>query len=394
LIIFKPLKKNHMKFIAGALLTPFLTLLSGWVYAQGQVVTGADTTMRPITTAVPFLTISPDARSAALGDAGAATSPDVYSAFWNPAKLVFIKESYGAGISYTPWLGKIINDMWISYLTGFYKITREQAIAGSIKYFDLGDISFRGGNNEPLGDFHPREFTFDFTYSRMLTEELSVGLTGRYIHSNLTGAFTSGGADARPGKSAAADIGIYYNKEVKGTRINNLTLAAVISNIGAKLSYTDNNNRDFLPTNLRLGAAYKTEVDQANSFTFIMDFNKLMVPTVDDGSKTVLSGMFSSFTDAPDGFKEELKEFIVNAGIEYWYNNTFSGRAGYFLEAREKGNRKYMTLGVGFRKDRFGIDVAYLVPTNRREHPLAETIRFSLTLQVNKGELETPSVTD
>src|SRR5690606_18340843 len=182
--------------------------------------------------------------------------------------------------------------------------------------------------------------------------------------------------------------------EVKGTRINNLTLAAVISNIGAKLSYTDNNNRDFLPTNLRLGAAYKTEVDQANSFTFIMDFNKLMVPTVDDGSKTVLSGMFSSFTDAPDGFKEELKEFIVNAGIEYWYNNTFSGRAGYFLEAREKGNRKYMTLGVGFRKDRFGIDVAYLVPTNRREHPLAETIRFSLTLQVNKGELETPSVTD
>jgi len=383
-----------MKFIAVALFASFLIGIDSSVYAQGSSLTGRDSTFKVITTAVPFLTISPDARSAGLGDAGAATSPDANSAFWNPAKLVFIEEAYGGAISYTPWLGKIINDMWISYLTGFYKITREQAVAVSMKYFDLGDISFRGGNNEPLGDFRPREFALDFTYSRMLTEQLSVGLTGRYIHSNLTGAFTSGGADARPGRSAAADIGIYYNKDVKGARANNLALAAVISNIGAKLSYTDNANRDFLPTNLRLGAAYKTEVDQANSFTFIMDFNKLMVPTIDDGSKTVLSGMFSSFTDAPGGFKEEIKEFVVNTGIEYWYNNTFSGRAGYFLEAREKGNRKYMTLGVGFRKDRFGIDVAYLVPTNRREHPLAETIRFSLILQVRGSEADTQSVTD
>lgn len=393
MIIFKPLKKNYMKFIAVALFASFLVWIDSSVYAQGQVVTGSDTTLRPITTAVPFLTISPDARSAALGDAGAATSPDANSAFWNPAKLVFIDQTYGGSVSYTPWLGKIINDMWISYLTGFYKFSREQAVAVSMKYFDLGDISFRGGDNEPLGDFRPREFSLDFTYSRMLTEQLSLGLTGRYIHSNLTGAFSSGGADARPGRSVAADIGVYYNKSLKGAKNNNLALAAVISNIGAKLSYTDNVNRDFLPTNLRLGAVYTTEVDQANSFSFILDVNKLMVPTIDEG-QTVLGGMFSSFGDAPNGFSEEIKEFIVNAGVEYWYNNTFAGRAGYFLEAREKGNRKYMTLGVGFRKDRVGIDVAYLVPTNRREHPLAETIRFSLLFQINKGELDTPSVTD
>ncbi len=361
----------------------------------GQSITGRDSTNKVITTAVPFLTISPDARSAALGDAGAATSPDANSAYWNPAKLVFIEQDYGGSLSYTPWLGKIINDMWISYLTGFYKITREQAVALSMKYFDLGDISFRGTGNEPLGDFRPREFSLDLTYSRMLTENLAVGLTGRYIYSNLTGAFTaqSGAVDAKPGKSVAADIGVYYNKPLKGTRSNNLALAAVISNIGAKISYTDNENKDFLPTNLRLGTAFTTEVDMFNSFSFILDFNKLMVPTIDDG-QTVLGGMFSSFTDAPGGFEEEMKEFIVNMGIEYWYNKTFAGRAGYFLEAREKGNRKYLTLGVGFRKDRFGIDVAYLVPTNGRENPLAETIRFSLLLQVEGAQRDQKSVTD
>lgn len=361
----------------------------------GQSITGRDTTNRVITTAVPFLTISPDARSGALGDAGAATSPDANSAYWNPAKLVFIEEDYGGSLSYTPWLGKIINDMWISYLTGYYKITREQAVALSMKYFDLGDISFRGSNNEPLGDFRPREFSLDLTYSRMLTENLSVGLTGRYIYSNLTGAFTSqgGAVDAKPGKSVAADIGVFYNKQLKGTKSNNLALAAVISNIGAKISYTDSENKDFLPTNLKLGTAFTTEVDMFNSFTFIVDFNKLLVPTIDDG-QTVLAGMFTSFTDAPGGFEEEMKEFIVNMGVEYWYNKTFAGRVGYFLEAREKGNRKYLTLGVGFRKDRFGIDVAYLVPTNGRENPLAETIRFSLLLQVAGSEQSRKSVTD
>ncbi|QOI97105.1 MAG: type IX secretion system outer membrane channel protein PorV [Flammeovirgaceae bacterium] len=379
--------KVHSTF---TLLTASLLLSVGYAQQTG-VVTGADTTFRVITTAVPFLTISPDARSAALGDVGVATAPDANSAYWNPAKLVFIDKAYGGSISYTPWLGKIINDMWISYLSGFYKITREQAVALSMKYFDMGDISFRGNGNEPLGDFNPREMSLDFTYSRMLTEELSVGLTGRYIYSNLTGAFPSG-TDTRPINSAAADIGIYYNKLMKGAKNSTLSLGALISNIGPKVSYTDDANENFIPTNLKIGGVYTTELDPFNSISFAMDLNKLLVPTVDKG-QSVLSGMFNSFSDAPDGFSEEIKEIILNMGVEYWYNNTFAGRIGYFLESKEKGNRKYLTLGVGFRNQKsFGIDVAYLVPTNGRENPLAETIRFSLLFQVKKEREE--SVTD
>jgi hypothetical protein len=359
---------------------------------QPGIILGSDTTFRVITTAVPFLMISPDARSAALGDAGSALSPDINSAFWNPAKVVFIEDSYGGGISWTPWLGKIVNDMWIAYLPGFYKISREQAVAGSLKYFDLGDISFRGSGNEPLGDFNPRELALDITYSRMLTEAFSVGLTGRYIYSNLTGSLQSGAVDARPINSVAVDLGVFYTKELQSAKTSNLSLAAVISNIGPKVSYTDNANRNFIPTNLRLGAAYTREVDPFNSFTFVADLNKLMVPTINRG-QSVLSGMFSSFTDAPGGFSEEIKEFILNTGVEYWYNRTFAARIGYFLEAKEKGNRKYMTLGLGFRNQKsFGIDVAYLVPTNSRENPLAETLRFSLLFQIKKAAEE--SVTD
>jgi hypothetical protein len=345
---------------------------------------------------VPFLTISPDARSAGMGDTGAATSPDANSPYWNPGKLAFIDRAYGGSLSYTPWLGKIINDMWISYLTGFYKITQEQAIALSMKYFDLGDISFRSSTNDPLGDFRPRELSIDLTYSRMLTQQLGVGLTGRYIYSNLTGAINQssvGGVDAQPGNSVAVDLGVFYDKPLKGTRNSNLALGAVISNIGAKITYTDSENKDFLPTNLRLGGAYTTEFDQFNSMSFILDFNKLLVPTIDEG-QSVMSGMFQSFTDAPGGMEEELKEIIVNMGIEYWYNKIFAARLGYFLESEEKGNRQYLTVGTGFRKNRFAIDVAYIVPTNKREHPLAETLRFTLMLQVEGKEVLTPSVTD
>lgn len=374
----------------------FLALIFVWAATlraqQPGIILGSDTTFRVITTAVPFLMISPDARSAALGDAGAALSPDINSAFWNPAKVVFIEDSYGGGISWTPWLGKIVNDMWIAYLPGFYKISREQAVAGSLKYFNLGDISFRGSGNEPLGDFNPRELALDITYSRMLTESFSVGLTGRYIYSNLTGSLQSGAVDTRPINSVAVDLGVFYTKELQSATSSNLALAAVISNIGPKVSYTDNANRNFIPTNLRLGAAYTREVDPFNSFTFVADLNKLMVPTINRG-QSVLSGMFSSFTDAPGGFSEEIKEIILNTGVEYWYNRTFAARIGYFLEAKDKGNRKYMTLGLGFRNQKsFGVDVAYLVPTNSRENPLAETLRFSLLFQFKKAVEE--SVTE
>jgi hypothetical protein len=354
---------------------------------------------RAITTAVPFLAITPDARHAALGDAGVATSPDANSAYWNAAKLVFINKKYGGSFSYTPWLGKIVNDMWISSLSGFYKISQEEAVAVQFKYFDLGEINFRSIDNRDEGTFNPKEAAFDATYSRMLSQELSVGLSGRYIYSNLTGAFT--GSDAQAGNSVAADIGIFYKKELKrSARNSTLSLGAQVSNIGAKLSYTDNANKDFLPTTIRVGGVYGMDLDPNNNIAFILDFSKLMVPTIDEG-QSLLSGMFGSFTDAPDGGKEEINEVMTSAGIEYWYgadpeNKTFAARLGYFLEAKEKGNRKYMTAGLGFRKNNFGIDVAYIVPTNQREHPLAETLRFTVLLQIGSEENEAAieSVTD
>jgi hypothetical protein len=350
-----------------------------------------------ITTAVPFLAISPDARHAAMGDVGVATSADANSAYWNPAKLVFIDKKYGGSLSYTPWLGKIVNDMSISYLSAFIKPKREQAFGVAIKYFDLGEIIFTDDHNVKINDFNPREFSFDLTYSRLLTEELSVGLSARYIYSNLTGAFSSGGIDAKPGHSVATDVGVYYNKQIKRSANNSyLSLGATISNIGAKISYTNADNEDFLPTNLRLGGAYTTELDLYNKITFALDFNKLLVPTPPitdesgqivygkDDDRSLLSGMFGSFADAPDGGSEELREVMTSAGVEYWYDNTFAIRLGYFNEAKTKGNRKYMTAGVGFRKNQFGIDVAYLVPTNKRDHPLAETLRFTLLFQINE----------
>lgn len=362
-------------------------------FASAQTATGADTLFRPIITATPFLTISPDARHAGLGDAGAATSPDANAAYWNPAKLVFIDKAYGGTVSFTPWLGKITNDMWISYLSGFYKLKREEVVALSFKYFDMGDFFARDANNNDEGTFRPRELSVDLTYSRLLAENFSVGLTGRYIHSNLLGSYNGDSfTDAKPGNSVAVDLGVYYTTPLKGAKTNSLSLAAVISNIGAKISYSDEDNKQFLPTNLKLGAAYTTEIDLYNSFTFILDVNKLLVPSPDANrnipDKTLLGGMFGSFSDAPDGFSEEIKEFILNAGIEYWYNNLFAGRVGYFSESKEKGNRKYLTIGAGFRKERFGFDVAYLVPTNKREHPLAETVRFTLLFQIESNVRE------
>jgi hypothetical protein len=368
------------------------------VYSQDPVAQPGELVgqQRAITTAVPFIGITPDARHAALGEAGVATSADANAAYWNAGKLVFIDYDYGGSLSYTPWLGKIVNDMWISSLTGFYRINREQVVAASVKYFDLGEISFRGRANEPLGDFNPKEAAFDATYSRKLTENFAIGISGRYIFSNLTGAFT--GPDAQAGNSVAADIGVYYQKLLQGgSRESMLSLGAQISNIGAKISYTDNNNKDFLPTNLRLGGAYLTQLDAFNTLTFILDLNKLMVPSPGSGRDTVslLSGMFGSFSDAPGGFKEELQEFTISTAVEYWYRHTFSGRIGYFNEHKDKGNRKYLTMGVGFRKDNFGIDIAYIVPTNQREHPLAETIRFTLLYQIGSSSFEfEESVTD
>lgn len=373
-----------------------LSCISFFSWSQGLQGTliGQDSTNRVITTAVPFLTITPDSRAAGMGDVGVATSADVNSGFWNAGKLAFIEQGYGISGSYTPWLGKIINDMSIFYLSGFYKIGREQTVAASMKYFDLGEIQFKDVNNNDLGRFNPREFAFDVTYSRMLTEQLAIGGAIRYIHSNLTGALSSGNIDARPGNSVAVDLGIYYTKPLV-SRNSTLSLGAAITNLGAKITYSDANNRDFIPTNLRLGGAYKIEIDPKNSFTFAMDLNKLLVPTPPrNTSEPLLSGIFGSFTDASGGFKEEIREFMISGGVEYWYDNTFAGRLGYFNEAKDKGNRKYLTAGVGFRYNKFGVDVAYMVPTNKRENALAETIRFTVMLNFESKVKENDSVTD
>jgi hypothetical protein len=363
--------------------------------ANPGTIIGQDTNNKNITTAVPFLAITPDSRAAGLGDAGVALSPDANAAYWNAGKLAFIDKGYGGSLSYTPWLAKIVPDMKLIYLSGFYKISREQTVAASMKYFDLGSIELNNGPlpTNSLGRYNPRELAVDVTYSRLLTEHFGLGGSLRYIYSNLTGALIT--SDARAAHSVAVDLGVFYTKPIQ-SRNATLSLGASITNIGAKVSYTDANNSDFIPTNLRIGGAYKTDLDGRNSLTFVLDFNKLMVPSTAPGSRTkpLLNGVFGSFSDASGGFSEELSEITISGGIEYWYNQTFAGRLGYFYEDQFKGNRKYLTAGIGAKFDKFGFDMAYLVPTNGRESALAETIRFTIMYIFPTKAKEEESVTD
>jgi Type IX secretion system protein PorV len=367
-----------MKSLSVIIIIAFCQLVAMAQSSTTPGLIGQDSTLRTISTAVPFLTITPDARAAGMGDAGVATSPDANSAYWNAAKLVFNDREFGGSLSYTPWLAKIINDMHIFYLSGFYKINRVQAVAASMKYFDMGEVEFFTVNAEPNGRFNPRDYSFDVTYSRLLSENLSIGGTVRYISSNLTGSL-NGYGDGRPGQSVAVDFGVFYTKQMV-SKNSNLALGATMTNIGAKISYADAEQKDFIPGNMRIGGTYKIEVNPTNSFTFVLDFNKLLVPSPyeDSRKKALLSGVFGSFADAPNGAKEEFHEIMTSAGVEYWYNNFFAGRVGYFYEAKDKGNRKYLTAGLGLKYNQFGFDVAYMVPTNKRENALAETLRLTL----------------
>ena len=370
----------------------FGELCAQTIGSSGTSLIGQDSTNKVITTAVPFLGITPDSRAAGMGDVGVATTPDANSAYWNSAKLAFIEKGSGVTLSYTPWLGKIINDMKLLYLSGFYKINREQAVAVSMKYFDLGTVQFNQGPDpaDLLGRYNPREFAFDVTYSRLLTEHISIGGALRYIYSNLTGYLSTNSFDARPGTSVAVDFGFYYTKPM-AWKNSNLAFGATITNLGGKISYSDANNKDFLPTNLRIGSAFKMDLDPINNLSFALDFNKLMVPSPYPGSKSksMLSGVLGSFTDATGGFKEEMQEITISFGSEYWHKNAagqdvFAGRLGYFYENRYKGYRQYLTAGVGFRYEQFGIDMAYMVPTNKRESALAETLRLTLMVLFEK----------
>ncbi|HVD97522.1 MAG TPA: type IX secretion system outer membrane channel protein PorV [Cytophagaceae bacterium] len=347
-----------------------------------------------ITTAVPFLTISPDARSGAMGDVGAAISPDANSIYWNAAKLAFADKDMGFAISYTPWLRKLgINDMSLSYLAGYKKLSKQEAVGVSLNYFNMGSITFTDQAGNAYQDFRPKEFAVSVTYSRKLSNKFSLAPTIKYIYSNLSGNLTIPGSSTvtKPANGAAVDLGAFYTTDARvGGMESKISFGAVISNFGSKLTYTTSSRKDFIPTNLKIGGAYTVKADQYNKFTFAADANKLMVPTpgVSDGNggyignnpndqKSLFSGVFGSFTDAPGGAKEELREVMLSAGVEYWYNDLFAIRGGYFGENKYKGNRKYFTLGAGLRYQMFGIDFAYLIPM-AQNNPLAETLRFTL----------------
>ncbi len=365
-----------------------LLILSGFFWinnALGQNNTpsliGADSSKRAITTAVPFLAITPDARSGAMGDVGVAISPDANATYWNPAKLAFLESDIGFSLSHTPWLGQIVDDMSISYLSGYKKINKEQAIAVSMRYFDLGDIQLTSATGTQLNLVSPRELALSATFAMQLGEKFSMGLTGRFVHSNLMdGISVSGGGTGQAGITGGADIAAYYTSDVvMGGNDANLSFGATISNIGAKLTYFTDSTADFIPTNLRLGTAFTNNFDPFNKVTVALDLNKLLVPTPNNGKNNVglLSGMARSFSDAPDGFSEELQEVMVSLGLEYWYNDLFAVRGGYFYENRYKGNRKFITAGLGLRYQVFGVDFAYLF-TQGRNSPLQETLRLTL----------------
>ena len=388
----------------------FLIFLNVPVFSQSTILSGQDTSRRPIITAVPFLLISPDSRGSAMGETGVATSPDVNSVHWNNAKLAFIDKKYGFGMSYVPWLGKIVDDMSVSYLSGFYKLDQVQTVGLSMKYFDLGEIQLTDNQGLSLGVENPKELSTAFTYSRKLTNDLSIGGSARYIWSNLTGSI-SNYSDAKAGNSFSVDLGIYYNKEISlVNRTSELSFGSHISNIGGKITYGSSKSLDFIPVNLRVGTSLKIFLDQYNSITLAVDLNKLMVPSppiyeVDingnyvidpttnqakilkgkNPNRSVLSGIFSSFSDAPDGFSEEIKEVTISTGLEYWYREIFSFRGGYFLENMDKGGRKFLTLGLGIKYNNLGIDFSYL-STPQNDHPLAETMRFSLSFLFDKVE--------
>lgn len=366
------------------------------------------------TTAVPFLIISPDSRAGGMGDAGVASTPDANSIHWNPSKMAFLKKKIGLSLSYTPWLRALVPDINIAYLSAYKKIKKAGVVGGSLRYFSLGNITFTDIAGNEIGQFNPNEFAIDAAYATKLGENFSIGGSARFIYSNLTGGQAAGGNTTKAGTTFAVDISAYYlnNRIEVGGKKSTFTAGANISNVGAKISYTaTTGTKDFIPINLRLGTGLDMNIDNFNTIGFIVEVNKLMVPTPPvyardangnpiispnggyvialgkDPDRGVVSGMFGSFSDAPAGFTEELREFNLSGGMEYWYDKQFAVRAGYFYEHETKGNRKYFTVGIGLRYNVFGLDMAYLIPTVQK-HPLQNTLRFSLQFDLDafKGQ--------
>ncbi len=351
---------------------------------------GQDVSLNPLTTGVPFLIIAPDARAGALGDAGVATSPDPNSIHWNPAKYAFIDQKITANISYIPWLRNLVSDINFANLSGSYKVNNNHAVALSLMYFSLGNISFTEVTGDAIRDFNPNEFSISAAYALKFTENLSGGVALRYVHSNLTGGIApQGQSPTKPGNAFAGDISVYYNKKFGASALG---LGANFSNLGTKISYGDDSFSEFIPANMRLGASYTYNINERHSIMGALDFNKLLVPTPPEydpvNTDSIIAGknpnvssfkgIFQSFGDAPGGFSEEIKEIMYSFGVEYYYNKMFAIRAGYFHERQAKGNRKYITAGVGIKLNVFSLDFAYLIPTTGSESPYSNTLKFTL----------------
>lgn len=349
-----------------------------------------------VTTAVPMLRISPDARSGAMGDLGIASTPDANSSFWNAAKIPFAQTKSALGITYTPWLKSLgLNDVYIVTAAGYYKFAENQAVSASLRYFNLGSIQFTdfAGNN--LNEFRPREWAIDAGYSRGLSEKLGVAISLRYIFSNLANSAANGTA-YKPGQAVSGDIALYYNGLNESGQ--GFTAGAVMSNLGSKINYTNNaDGGDYIPANLGIGGMYHAVVDETSKISFGVDINKLLVPTPpndtsaarlrDYRSKSVVSSWFSSLGDAPGGFSEELQEFQISAGAEYAYNNMFFVRAGYFYENKFKGNRRFFSAGVGVNYNKLTFNFSYLIPSGQgiNQNPLSNTMRFGIIFDLAGG---------
>ena len=384
--------------------------------------------LNTITTAVPFLLISPDSRAGGMGDAGVAVSPDANAIHWNPSKLAFAENDGEFSMSYSPWLRNLVPDMSLAYLAGYKRLgNKRSAIGGSMRYFNLGSILFTDINGSTIRDFKPAEFAFDVAFSQKFSDRFAGGIAIRYVNSNLTGGISVQGANSKAGQSVAADVSFFYQNDQAqlGDKDATIAFGMNISNIGAKMSYTETAAQNFIPINLRFGPSVKVELDQYNSIAFNMDVNKLLVPTppvylldennvpiIDpvtgnfevasgrDPDVGIMTGILGSFNDAPGNvaydennqpyvesgsrFREELREINLAGGFEYWYAEQFAFRTGYFWEHYTKGNRKYFTLGAGVKYSIFTLDLSYLIANTQRS-PLANTLRFTLGFKFDKG---------
>ena len=386
------------------LLVVAILLLSNSIFAQldnnnlaidelsGKVIDGN----RIISTGVPLLIIAPDARSGAMGDVGVASTPDANSLHWNADKLAFMQNQTGVSFTYSPWLRELVSDIELLYLGGYYKVNERSTLGASLTYFSLGSIDFFDQEGMATGTYKPNEFAMDLAYTMKLNENFSISLTGRYIRSDLTQGQNVGTTQTHAANAGAADLGLYYQKAIKATRPSEYALGLQISNLGSKISYSDNMDSEFLPANLRLGGRYTTNLDQFNQISVMMDFNKLLVPTppvYNDSTGAIFAGMdpnvgvfqgaIQSFYDAPNGFKEEIQEISLSIGAEYWYNKVLALRAGYFYEAKNKGARQYLTLGAGIKYNVMGLEISYLIATSAlNNNPLKNTLRVGLNFDL------------